>query len=413
MKRIVLLSILLSAFSSIAETRFPIIGWSSIPASQISVERYAEMRDAGFTHSLSHFSSLAEVLRALNAAQEADIKIIAACPELKTDTKGTVKALKNHPAMGSYSLRDEPSAKDFAELAAWVKRIQSVDTVHPCYINLYPNNANQRELGTETYAEHIRLFAETVYLPIYSFDHYPVLTLEPPKAFPWRVDGKLCRYNPLWYENLELFSAEMRRRNKPFWAFALATSHINPPIGHYPVPTTGFMKLQQYSNLAYGAQGLQYFTYWTPHFGKPMYFHDGPINGKRKRSPVFDRVREVNHELQARAFVFLGAKVQEIRHTGTEIPPGTKRLDKLPSFVTTLKTPDGGAVVSHLINGETEYLVVVNRELGREITLHATFVPGVKRIRKDGSAVDVAAYASDFWLEAGDAEIFAFSKGTK
>jgi len=227
------------------------------------------------------------------------------------------------------------------------------------------------------------------------------------------VDGKLCRYNPLWYENLELFSAEMRRRNKPFWAFALATSHINPPIGHYPAPTTGFMKLQQYSNLAYGAQGLQYFTYWTPHFGKPMYFHDGPINGKRKRSPVFDRVREVNRELQARAFVFLGAKVQKTRHTGTEIPPGTKRLDKLPSFVTTLETPDGGAVVSHLINKGTEYLVVVNRELGREITLHATFVPGVKRIRKDGSAVDVAAYAADFWLESGDTEIFAFAKDAK
>ena len=96
----------MSAFSGAAQTHFPIIGWSSIPASQISVKRYAEMQDAGFTHSLSHFSSLAEVLRALDAAQKADIKIIAACPELKTATESTVKALKNHPAMGSYSLRD-------------------------------------------------------------------------------------------------------------------------------------------------------------------------------------------------------------------------------------------------------------------------------------------------------------------
>ncbi len=395
------------------EAQFTIMGWHSIPAREISVERYKEMRDAGFTHSFSHLSSLAEVLRALDAAQVAGLKLMAACPELKTDPEGTVKALKGHPALGVYSLRDEPNANYFAELAAWAKRIQAVDAVHPCYINLYPNNANRKELGTDTYAEYIRRFTETVDLPFYSFDHYPVMAVEAQKAFPWRVEGRLCRYNPLWYENLELFSAEMRHCGRPFWAFSLATSHVNPPIGYYPAPTVGMMKFQQYSNLAYGAQGLQFFTYWTPHFRAPMYFHDGPINGKGKRSPVFDRVREVIQELQARASVFLGAKVQEIWHTGTEIPPGTKRLEKLPAFVTALETPDGGAVVSHLVNGATEYLVVVNRELGKELTLHATFVPGVKRIRKDGSIVDAAAYAADFWLEPGDAEIFAYTKDAK
>lgn len=413
MKWIVLLGMLSAAVACAEDVRFMIMGWHSIPAHEISEDRYKEMGDAGFTHSFSHLSSLTEVLHALDAAQAAGIKLMVACPELKTDPEGTANALKGHPALGVYNLRDEPNAKDFVKLAAWAKRIQAVDTVHPCYINLYPNNANRNELGSDTYAEHIRHFTETVDLPFYSFDHYPVMAVEAQKEFPWRVDGKQCRYNPLWYENLELFSAEMRRCGRPFWAFSLATSHVNPSTGYYPVPTVGMMKLQQYSNLAYGAQGLQFFTYWTPHFGKPMYFHDGPINGKGKRSPVFDRVREVIQELQARASVFLGAKVQDIRHTGAEIPQGTRRLEKLPAFVTALETPDGGAVVSHLVNGATEYLVVVNRELGRELTLHATFVPGVKRIRKDGSAVDVAVYAADFWLAPGDTEIFAYTKDIK
>ena len=48
-----------------------------------------------------------------------------------------------------------------------------------------------------------------------------------------------------------------------------------------------------------------------------------------------DLVREMNAEIQARAYVFLGAKVQGVWHTGIDVPLGTKRFDaqSLPPFV--------------------------------------------------------------------------------
>ncbi len=61
-----------------------------------------------------------------------------------------------------------------------------------------------------------------------------------------------------WYENLEQIRHYSILKNKNFWAFANATV-----FDLYSQPTIASLKLQMYSNLLYGAQGLQYFTYWT------------------------------------------------------------------------------------------------------------------------------------------------------
>jgi hypothetical protein len=62
-----------------------------------------------------------------------------------------------------------------------------------------------------------------------------------------------------FYANLEVCSTKAREAGIPFWAFALTTAHLS-----YPVPTMGQLRYQVYSNLAYGAQGIEYYTYWKP-----------------------------------------------------------------------------------------------------------------------------------------------------
>ena len=78
----------------------------------------------------------------------------------------------------------------------------------------------------------------------------------------------------------------------------------------------------------------------------------------------------------------------------------------LPQWVKSLETPDGGAVVSRLVNGDKEYLVVVNRSPEKELTLKIAFAPGAKRVRTDGTIVDAVLYSGEYWLEPGTAEIF-------
>jgi hypothetical protein len=123
-----------------------------------------------------------------------------------------------------------------------------------------------------------------------------------------------------------------------------------------------------YSNLAYGAQGLQHFTYWNP--GTEVWdFHDAPILPDGKRSPVYDMIREVNYELQKRGFVFMRSRVLWARHTGTVLPAGTTRLTELPFMVKELDTHGDGAVVSFLQKGDTFYLVIVNADIHKTMNL--------------------------------------------
>ena len=118
---------------------------------------------------------------------------------------------------------------------------------------------------------------------------------------------------PNWYQNLEVVARVSADAGIPFWAFAMVVAH-DP----YPVPTVEELRLQMFSNLAYGAQTLQYFTYWHPGEGTAWNFHDSPINLDGTRTVVYDRVQTVNREIHSMAHLFLGAKVLSVYHTGKQ-----------------------------------------------------------------------------------------------
>jgi hypothetical protein len=296
-----------------------------------------------------------------------------------------VKKVMDHPALFGYFLRDEPVNKDFPDLAAWADRIKAVDPDHVIYLNLNPNYAPEEYLGSP-YREHVHKFIEEVRLPLVSFDFYPVTE---------------SGIRERWWENLEDISQESAAAGLPFWAFALSTAH-KP----YPIPTMASLRLQFYTDLAYGAQGLQYFTYWNPVPGTRD-FHDAPIDLDGNRTPVYDMVKAMNAELQTRAGIFVGAKVLQVRHTGETVPPGVTPLTDLPEPLTTLDTHGKGAVVSVLENGGARYLMLVNRSLDEGFDYDIAFARKVERIGRDGKAFKVPAKGTQtFHLEEGDCAIF-------
>lgn len=373
--------------------QMPIIAWYGIRANEATVERFKELKEAGFTINFSEYSTMEEVETALDAANKVGIQLIIACPELRKEPEKTVRRFMKHPAVAGYFLRDEPVVADFAALAAWAKRIQAVDNSKFCYLNLFPTGGEEhlKFLGVQNYREYVSRFNKEVPLPFLSFDHYPVLGDNVLKAE--------------WYENLEEFSDESAKVGKDFWAFALATKH-----GPYPIPTQASLRLQLYSDLVYGAQGLQYFTYWTP-AGDSFYdYQHGPIGLDGKRTEIYDLVKEMNAEIKSIAGIFLGAKILSVRHTGSVIPRGTKRLTNLPEKVKVLDTHGYGAIVSLIENGDKKYLTIVNRSLKdtMELTFYAD--PSVKRVLKDGSLVQADTYTATLMISPGDILIYLLEK---
>lgn len=385
-------TILFAQSSDNPKEQIPILAWYGVSPKESTVERYMELRQSGITHNFTFFANVEELATAMEAAKKAGIKMIIHCPELEKEPEKIARRFKNHQALAGYFLRDEPGRSSFPVLSEWAKRIQSVDDKHFCYLNLFPNYAPKEALGTDTYREHVQLFIQEVPLQLLSFDHYPIVT--DPQG------NRVIRGE--WYENLEIFSDEARKAGKPFWAFALTVAH-----GPYPIPTPAEIRLQVFSNLAYGAQGIQYFTYWTPSINEGQDFHHGPIDyDTRKRTEVYDYISVINSEIRNLSKVFLDAEVISISHTGDIIPAGTHPLNTLPGVITKLETEGKGAIISHLKKGETSYLVVVNGDFEKEMFLTIEGDKRLKRMLKDGSVVNANTYISKLSVAPGDICIY-------
>lgn len=360
----------------------PIHAWMGPPAHATNAARYDELADAGFTHSFSHFPNRDAMREGLDTAHRHGISLFVACPELKTDPELTALLFKDHPALAGYHLRDEPSAADFGELARWVERVRSVDDEHFCYINLFPTYASDEQLGTATYQEHVDRFVREVPVQVISFDHYPV-----------ESRGDKTSLTPSYYENLTIIADAAAAAGKPFWAFTMALN-----FGPYPVPELSHMRLQVFSNLCYGAQGIQYFTFWTPDLEA---FQHASLTAAGERTVVYDRVRQLNGEIAGLSRVFAGSEVIQVGHLGAPLPQGAKTFTAPPRFVR-IDTQGRPALASHLQNDGRDFLAVVNPDPVKPLRVHLEFVPGMALVRKDGVYEELDGPYIGVTLEAGD-----------
>jgi hypothetical protein len=367
-----------------------------------TVERFRELKDAGIDICWT-WAGLDDAIKEMDNAHKAGVKIFLCNGELKTDTEKAVKKVMNHPALAGYVLADEPPVSEFKGLAEWLEKIRAVDSKHPCYINLLPNYATFHQLGmgdkelygAPSYREYLETFVREVPVSFLSFDHYPVMD---------DGDGKI-HLREQWYANLEDIRYVSQKSGLPFWAYALSVAHRI-----YPVPTVGELRLQMYSNLAYGAQTLQYFCYSGAGYED---YHSSPVS-YGKRTEVYDRVRLVNREIKALSGVFLNSRVIGVWHTGktTPSPWVTARMQEqnppamLP--VKLLQTGDAGAVVSLLEKDDSRFLVIVNRDCRQPMKLTLITDDSVKKVQKDGALVPAGTYAYTIEIDPGDAAIYTW-----
>src|SRR4029453_5087487 len=115
--------------------------------------------------------------------------------------------------------------------------------------------------GAPTAEAFWRRYIETAHPQFLSYDHY-ALTVgtdaeiharsAEPNVFP--VEKLIVKHD--YFDCLELLRNLSPAYRLPFWAFTCSVRH-----GSYPTPTEGHIRFQLMNNLAYGALGLQYFTY--------------------------------------------------------------------------------------------------------------------------------------------------------
>ncbi|MDR3128944.1 MAG: beta-galactosidase [Tannerellaceae bacterium] len=383
-----------------SDGQLPILAWFSIPESETSLSRYRELKDAGFTHNLMYFSNTDEMERAMDTAQVAGVKMLVWCPELRSDPEGTVRRFKNHPALAGYHLQDEPLYSEFPRLSQLARRIQALDNEHFCYVNLWPGDtftpySEHSLFGHSSYREYVKACIEQVPLPFISFDNYPIWT---PDSTGIHAIGKG------WYSNLSVIYEECKKAGKPFWAFA-RTAGAGDPVGGTPSPTLEELRLEVYTALAYGAQGIQYYVYED---NTNPSFHDMPFDYfKQQKTPTYYMVQELNKEIRNFAKVFLGATALEVKHTGA--PYDKYRLEQAPNVFKTFETGETGATTSLLEKGDRTFFVILNRDVNERLDVKVEVDASVRQVTKNGTLKTVTGLRTES-LKPGDVLIYTWPK---
>jgi hypothetical protein len=385
----------------IAAQNLPIMTWLGPGKDLLTPEMFKKIAAAGFTVNMSFLGDRALNLKALDLARAAGISLmvhddrIAKLIEdatLPLDPLDHVVAdYKDHPAFFGYYILDEPNASKFARLGQIVQALKARDPKHPAYINLFPTYANAQQLGTDTYEKHVSAYLATVKPAFLSYDHYPV------------TDKGL---RPDYYRNLEIVRAQAAAQGIPFWAFTLSVAHAV-----YPVPTEAHIRLQLFSDVAYGAKGLQYFTFATPE-GTDYDWKPALIDARGAETPRYEMAKTVNREVLNIASLILRWTSVAVFHS-EPLPEETRPIppDGLVRAVRNAST-----IVGLFKDGPDDLVMIVNKDFANERLAVVDFAPevrGLREIAKSATAPVRLAWERDapsrtaaLTLGPGDARIF-------
>lgn len=387
-----------------ATDRFPAVAWHGVRHDFATPERFLEAQQMGITLNYSRLVNLETALKALDAAATTDVKLIVECEELYNDDKraDAVRTLMTHEALGGYFMEDEPAPDRFEDIGRRIREIEAIDPNHICYCNIFPTLTAETYQAWKMngYTDYVRDFIRKAKPQFLSFDEYPVHTD--------RMDGTVGQIlvKGTWYPTLETARNEARRNGLELWAFMLTCPHTA-----YPQPTMDHLRLQAYSDLAYGAQVLQCFTYWVPEVENNDFwqYRDAPITLDGTRTETYDLVKAMLDEVQQVAWIFRGATVESVFHSrpGGTIPDLTTQLTELPECVESLTLRNGSqALVSILANHGFRFMLLQNTDVSNKMQCMIRLKEGVRRVNRDGTVTLATEDEEIQTIAPGDVRIY-------
>ncbi len=385
---------------------YPIGIWSPPPPEETTPERYKQIKDAGFNfviggngvatdrHNPAALDAAAAnslgfllVDRALRliidgstqststSSQETEAPSIMQLPAEQREpgstsgattqsTTGTRDQIRQriaellasygeHPALAGFNMYDEPHRSLFGLLEFAKNEVvqQSGGTELP-FVNIWPSYASPKyALGTSDYETYVERYCTEVAPPVLCFDHYPLLSdtkITPGYFYNWAVIRKFSRLSDI-----------------PSWVFIQSVGFDGSAVGMAKRRTPNEHEIfwQINVSLAYGAKGIQYFTYWTPNNPQVPY-QDALIGRDGNPTPRYYYAQNANKYLSVIGKVLLPLTSESVVHAkeGKRLPRGAKAF-KPDRYV---RAVDGSRVIlSRFLDESTvtndRYLFVANR----------------------------------------------------
>ena len=339
---------------------FPIMPWNGPPVDRAVLEK---IRDCGFT--MAGFVPPS----GLDLCQKVGLKAIVSDArssgydwakvdreQARTNIAKLVAEVGKHPAVFGYYLRDEPSAAMFEGLETVASALRSAAPNHWPYINLFPDYAENNQLGTTNYEEYLERFVATCHPRIISYDNYSLMD-----------DGTV---RESYWSNLEAVRRVSKKHEIEFWNIVLSVAHFS-----YREPSAADLRFEAYTTLAYGGRGLCYFTYFAPPVGG---YRAAPIDQFGNPTPTWHHVQNVNLQVQKLAPTLLQCRSDSVYHIG-HIPAGCQG-PPTNSLVSTVNG-ENFLVGEFTHRDDSRYVLIVNKDLNKSRVCAPQFREAPKRLQ--------------------------------
>lgn len=289
-----------------------------------------------------------------------------------------IEKYKSNSAVGGWSLDDEPSFSKIEDttrpnsLFQRYHKIWALDKTHLIYINL-PGAPSEKFMPENSYDEYLQKFQENFGPQLWSYDLYPIsqnnFLLTKSQS---GTNGAVSVNRSRFYEDFEIFSAKARETGVPFWAYCQSVENAANANYYAPMALEQYLRYEAFSALAYGAQGLVYWTYRERNYGSidennkidysDALYLSAPRNRENRITPYWHFARQVNSEIRRFQEVFLGSKLQAAYHTEKTFSLKSKFMPSPFGPIQKIVSSGDGVLVSHLRTNGKDFLVIVNHD---------------------------------------------------
>lgn len=383
--------------------QFPIAVWYG-PAPSESLERdLFNIRSIGFNQCILNAGSPDQNLNALQVSDSLGLFLFITDNSISRFRSGAdtsfqamdslTQMYKHHSSFAGYLLEDKPGLSMFPKLIPLTEHFAAQKPEVDYFIQAHPIYASPARLDTSDYRSYLTRFLQDLKPSFLPVEHLALM------------DESI---RPEFFDNLKLLSDLAVEHNTPFWSYVLVV-----PFGAHPKVTHAHTRVQVYGGLAYGARGVQYYSYRPPsrasgRRGEALLDEEGDVT----EAYIFSR--DINQEIERVAPVLLNL-------TPTGVYFSTSNTFGVPELIPGLPVTkiDSPVILTGFFKGpdDRKYVMFVNTDFnfGKRPAIH--FSQHVKKIvevpkhnmsplqfnwpEKDGS--EKSAY---ILFKAGDGRLF-------
>jgi hypothetical protein len=288
--------------------------------------------------------------------------------DVRRDVADVARRYANDATVLGVFLNDEPQTPEMPAIGRVAAALRNAMPDKLPFVNLFPYREGQAEWYTN-YEDYARLLVDVAHQPYLSFDNYSL-------SYAGMGDE--------FFINLEIVRRVGLERKVPFWVCLQAVAHFG-----YLVPSDATFHLQVYSALAYGARGLEYFTYFTPERGN---YRLAAVDQFGNRTPTWEALRRINLEVHALAPTLVGLRSTGVYHY-PDVPKQGRPLSesRWVRWISMVKDEDQfvpPSVAARFLVGEFEddrgrsYLMIVNKDLTYSFRIDIEFKRDVHAVMR-------------------------------